>query len=42
MVEYTVLIGGVALAGTVALVLVGAAVVRNFDFVRGLLLCPIP
>lgn len=42
LVEYTVLIGGVALAGIVAFILLGAALVRNFDFVRGFLLCPIP
>jgi Flp pilus assembly pilin Flp len=42
MVEYTVLVGTVALGGALGLVLVGAAVARNFEFVRGMLLCPIP
>ena len=42
MVEYTVLIGAIALIGSVGLILVGAAVMHNFNFVRGLLLCPLP
>jgi hypothetical protein len=42
MVEYSVLIGAVAIAGSLGLVVVGLALVRSFDFVRGLLLCPIP
>ncbi len=42
MVEYSVLIGVVAIAGSLGLVLVGLALVHSFDFVRGLLLCPIP
>jgi Flp pilus assembly pilin Flp len=42
MVEYTVLIGAVAIVCSGALVLIGAAVVHNFDFVRGLLICPLP
>lgn len=42
LVEYSVLIGAVAIGGSIGLVILGAAVVRNFDFVRGLLLCPIP
>lgn len=42
MVEYAVLIGTMALAGALGLVAVGISVVRSFDFVRALLLCPIP
>lgn len=42
MVEYAVLIGAVAITGSLGLILVGAAVAENFEFVRGLLLCPIP
>ena len=42
MVEYSVLIGAVAIAGSLGLVVVGLALVHSFDFVRGLLLCPIP
>jgi Flp pilus assembly pilin Flp len=42
MVEYTVLIGAVALIGSVGFIAVGIAVVKNFAFVRGMLLCPIP
>lgn len=42
MVEYSVLIGVIAIAGSLGLVIVGLALVHSFDFVRGLLLCPIP
>ena len=42
MVEYSVLIGAIAIAASFGLVLVGTALVRSFDFVRGMLLCPIP
>lgn len=42
LVEYAVLIGGVALAGAVGLILVGAEVARSLDFVRSMILCPIP
>jgi Flp pilus assembly pilin Flp len=42
LVEYSVLIGVIAIAGSLGLVLVGLALVHSFDFVRGLLLCPIP
>jgi Flp pilus assembly pilin Flp len=42
MVEYAVVVGAIALAGSAAVILVGAAVMHNFDFVRGLLLCPLP
>ncbi len=42
LVEYSVLIGVVAIAGSLGLVLVGLALVHSFDFIRGLLLCPIP
>lgn len=42
MVEYSVLIGVIAITASFALVGVGVAVAENFDFVRGLILCPIP
>jgi len=42
LVEYSVLIGAIAIAGSLGLVVVGLALVHSFDFVRGLLLCPIP
>ena len=42
LVEYSVLIGVIAIAGSLGLVLVGLALVHSFDFVRGILLCPIP
>ena len=42
MVEYAVLIGAVAISGSVGLVVVGIAVAKNFEFVRGMLLIPIP
>lgn len=42
LVEYSVLIGVIAIAGSFGLLGVGLALVRSFDFVRGLLLCPIP
>jgi Flp pilus assembly pilin Flp len=42
LVEYSALIGGVAIAGAVGLVLVGAEVARSLDFVRSMILCPIP
>jgi len=42
MVEYSVLIGFIAIAGSLGLIVVGLALVHSFDFVRGLLLCPIP
>jgi Flp pilus assembly pilin Flp len=42
LVEYSVLVGVIAITASFALVAVGVAVAENFDFVRGLLLCPIP
>jgi Flp pilus assembly pilin Flp len=42
LVEYAVVIGGVAFAGAVGLIVVGTAVAENFEFVRSMLLCPIP
>lgn len=41
-VEYAVVIGAIAFAGSLGLIGVGVALVHSFDFVRGLLLCPIP
>lgn len=42
LLEYSVLIGSIALAGALGLVAVGIALVRSFDFARALLLSPIP
>lgn len=42
LVEYSVLIGAIAIGASFGLILVGVALARSFDFVRGLLLCPIP
>jgi hypothetical protein len=42
MVEYAVLVGAVAIAGSLGLVLVGIALAESFEFVRGMLLVPIP
>jgi hypothetical protein len=42
LVEYSALIGGVAIAGALGLVLVGAEVAKSLDFVRSMILCPIP
>lgn len=42
LVEYSVLVGGVAIAGALGLILVGAEVARSLDFVRSMILCPIP
>jgi Flp pilus assembly pilin Flp len=42
LVEYSVLIGAIAVAASFGLVTVGIALVHSFDFVRGLILCPIP
>ena len=42
LVEYTVLVGAVAIAGAVGLIVVGIAIAESFEFVRGMLLIPIP
>ncbi len=42
MVEYSVVVGAVALGGAVGLIAIGLAVAESFEFVRSLLLCPIP
>ena len=42
LVEYAVVVGGIALAGAFGLILVGAEVARSLDFVRSMILCPIP
>lgn len=42
MVEYAVVVGGIALAGSLGLILVGAEVAKSLDFVRSMILCPIP
>ena len=42
MVEYTILIGTMAIAGALGLVIVGLALVESFVFVRGLLLSGVP
>jgi Flp pilus assembly pilin Flp len=40
--EYTILIGVVAISSSIAFVGMGVALVKNFEFVRGLLLTPFP
>lgn len=42
MLEYSIVIGTVALAGAVGLLFVGIAVLNSFGFVRELLLSAIP
>jgi Flp pilus assembly pilin Flp len=42
LVEYAVVVGGIALAGSLGLILVGAEVAKSLDFVRSMILCPIP
>ena len=42
MLEYSIVIGTVALAGAVGLLIVGIAVLNSFGFVRELLLSAIP
>jgi Flp pilus assembly pilin Flp len=42
LVEYSVLVGAMAIAGALGLVAVGISLVRSFEFARALLLCPIP
>jgi Flp pilus assembly pilin Flp len=42
LVEYAVLIGGVAIGGALGLILVGTEVAKSLDFVRSMILCPIP
>lgn len=42
MLEYTILIGSIAIAGALGLVAVGAALVRSYDFAQALLLSPVP
>jgi|GEM_PF-2981615 len=42
MLEYSIVVGTVALAGAVGLLIVGIAVLNSFGFVRELLLSAIP
>jgi len=42
LVEYTILIGTLALAGIIGLIAIGIAVLNSFSFVRGLLLGAAP
>ena len=42
MLEYTILIGSIAIAGSLGLVAVGVALVRSYDFAQALLLSPVP
>lgn len=42
MLEYSIIVGTVALAGAVGLLVVGIAVLNSFGFVRELLLSAIP
>jgi Flp pilus assembly pilin Flp len=42
MLEYSILIGSIAIAGSLGLVAVGVALVRSYDFAQALLLSPVP
>jgi hypothetical protein len=42
MLEYSILMGTVAIGSAIAFITVGVAFVRNFDLVRGVLLCVFP
>jgi len=42
LLEYSILVGCVALSGCVGLVVVGAALIDSFEFVRRLILVPTP
>lgn len=42
MLEYAILVGVIGISASVAFVGLGVAFVRNFAFVRGLLLTPFP
>ena len=42
MLEYAILIGSIAIAGSVGLVAVGVSLVRSYDFAQALLLSPVP
>jgi Flp pilus assembly pilin Flp len=42
MLEYTILMGTVAIGSAIAFISVGVAFVNNFDLVRGLILCLFP
>jgi hypothetical protein len=42
MLEYTITVGAIAIAGALGLLAIGIAVVQNFQFVRSLILCAIP
>jgi hypothetical protein len=42
MLEYTILMGTVALGSAIAFISLGVAFVNNFDLVRGLILCLFP
>jgi Flp pilus assembly pilin Flp len=42
MLEYSILIGTVALGSAIAFITVGVAIVNNFDLVRAMLVCAFP
>jgi len=42
MLEYAILVGAIAIAGSLGLLAVGIALFRSFHFVRGFLLVPVP
>jgi Flp pilus assembly pilin Flp len=42
MLEYAILIGSIAIAGSIGLVAVGVSLVRSYDFAQALLLSPVP
>ena len=42
MLEYSIIIGTVALGSAIAFITLGVAVVNNFDLVRAMLTCVFP
>jgi hypothetical protein len=42
LLEYSILIGTIAIAGSLGLVAVGVAIVRSYNFAQALLLSPVP
>jgi Flp pilus assembly pilin Flp len=42
MVEYSILIGTIAIGSAIAFITVGVAFVNNFDVIRAMLLCVFP
>ena len=42
LLEYSILIGSIAIAGSLGLVAIGVALVRSYNFAQALLLSPVP